>query len=137
MGRRFSFAPERKALLGERRPSAAELKKDAEPRSWNGKACGIVSICSLRRISTKLSGWRPRATSEWVASSVDRRMKKDGGVERFRVWVVTDGRTTKYLAMRESQAVAFARSYNELVGDETERLRVEERSAVLQAALPR
>jgi hypothetical protein len=64
-------------------------------------------------------------------------MKKDGGVERFRVWVVTDGRTTKYLAMRESQAVAFARSYNELVGDETERLRVEERSAVLQAALPR
>jgi hypothetical protein len=56
-------------------------------------------------------------------------MTRDGRRECFCVWIVTDGKRTKYAALCESQATAFARSYNGFVAEDSVRVWVEQKTA--------
>jgi hypothetical protein len=49
--------------------------------------------------------------------------RKKGRVE---IWIVTNGREEKHVALVESQAVAFARRYNAHISNDRERVRVEQ-----------
>ena len=63
-------------------------------------------------------------------------MTRDGRRERF-VWIVTDGKRMKYVALCESQAMAFARSYNTFAAEESVRVWVEEKTAYITVSEPR
>ncbi len=64
--------------------------------------------------------------SEWAAATLGRPLnpkpRKKGRVE---IWIVTNGRDEKHVALSESQAVAFAQRYNEHISNDQERVRVE------------
>lgn len=58
-------------------------------------------------------------------------MTQAGRIRRFEIWIVTDGKNDRHIALERSGADAFAKRYNVHIGDESSRVYVEHKTATV------
>ncbi len=59
-------------------------------------------------------------------------MMDEQRIRRFDIWIVTNGKSDKHLALSESEAREFERIYNQLTDDPARKVHVEHKMARIE-----